>query len=213
MNKINYTELEQNFWTTFELDNSDDLLNLAASIGKVIPSRRNSNDLIDTLTIRTKSEVNQKSLSSIYGDKNFPFHTDGAYLPEPPKYVILRSPSKIINCPTLICKPAFTVSDKKNLIKNVWLVNGGRGKFYASMIEEENDDYRIRFDLDCMRPALADFKSSAGIMASVITTSESWEINWNARQCVIFNNWKLIHSRADASDSHDRVMERVWITN
>jgi alpha-ketoglutarate-dependent taurine dioxygenase len=213
LNKINHIELEQNFWTTFQANNLDDLLTLAKSIGEVIPSRKNSNDLIDTLTIKSKNAANPKSLSALYGNKDFPFHTDGAYLTEPPKYVILRSPKQIRNCPTLICKPTFTTADKKNLTKNVWLVNGGRGKFYTSMIDENNNDYRIRFDLACMRPALADFKSSEDIMASAISSSNNQEINWNANQCIIFNNWKLLHSRADATNSAERILERVWIKN
>jgi len=211
--KINHTELEQKYWTTFHTDNSDDLLTIAASIGQVIPSRINSTDLIDTLTVKNKTTANPKSLSALYGDKDFPFHTDGAYLTEPPKYVILRSPKTIHNCATLICNPIFKISDRKKLAKNVWLVNGGRGRFYTSMIEEEKDDYRIRFDLACMRPALSDFKSSEDIMVSVILTSPKEEINWNTNQCIIFNNWKLLHSRADASNSADRVLERVWIKN
>lgn len=211
MNKINYIELEQNLWTTFQADTPDDMLALAKSIGQVIPSRKNSNDLIDTLTIKTKSKANPKSLSAIYGVKEFPFHTDGAYLSEPPKYVILRSPHNINNCPTLLCKPIFTITDKKILTKNVWLVNGGRGKFYASIIEDIKNDYRIRFDLACMRPAIADFKSSANIMASAILSSENQKINWNENQCIIFNNWKILHSRADATNSTNRIIERVWI--
>lgn len=213
MIKINYIELAQNYWTTFQTDNVDDLLTFAKSIGEVIPSRKNSNDLIDILTIKSKKAANPKSLSAIYGDKDFPFHTDGAYLLEPPKYVILRSPKRIQNCPTLICKPSFTLLEKTNLKKNVWLVNGGRGKFYSSMIEENDDNYRIRFDLACMRPALADFKSSADIMTSVLSSSNKQEINWTANQCVIFNNWKLLHSRADATYSTERILERIWIKN
>ena len=174
---INHIELEQNFWTTFQADNLDEVLNLAKSIGEILPSRKNSNDLIDTLTIKSKTDANPKSLSAIYGDKDFPFHTDGAYLTEPPKYVIIRSPKQILNCPTLICKPAFTTADKNTLSKNVWLVNGGRGKFYTSMLEDKDNDYRIRFDLACMRPAIADFKSSADIMASVISSTNNQEIN------------------------------------
>lgn len=213
LNEINLIELEKNFWTTFQVDNLDDLLSLAKSIGEVIPSRKNSNVLIDTLAIKSKQDANPKSLSALYGDKDFPFHTDGAYLTEPPKYVILRSPKQIRNCPTLICKPKFTKADKKSLAKNVWLVNGGRGRFYTSLLEENDNDYRLRFDLACMRPALSEFKSSADIMASVIASTTNQEVNWNANQCVIFNNWKLLHSRADAKNSADRILERIWLKN
>jgi hypothetical protein len=213
LNKINHVELEQNFWTTFQADNLEDLLTIAKSVGQVIPSRKNSNELFDILSIKSKSAANTKSLSALYGEKDFPFHTDGAYLTEPPKYVILRSPKQIHNCPTLICKPTFTTADKKNLTKDVWLVNGGRGKFYTSMIEENNNDYRIRFDLACMRPALNEFKSSATIMTCVILTSDNQEINWKANQCIIFNNWKVLHSRADATNATDRILERIWIKN
>jgi alpha-ketoglutarate-dependent taurine dioxygenase len=211
LTEINHIELEQNFWTTFQADNLNDLLTLAKSIGEIIPSRKNSNDLIDTLTIKSKNNANPKSLSALFGDKDFPFHTDGAYLIEPPKYVILRSPKQVRNCPTLICKPTFTIADKDKLTKNVWLVNGGRGKFYASILEGNDNDYNIRFDMACMRPALADFKSSADIMVSKIASTNIQEVNWKKNQCVIFNNWKLLHSRADATNAAERILERIWI--
>lgn len=213
MIEINRTELDQNFWTTFQIDNLKDLLTLAKSIGEVITSRKNSNNLIDTLTVKSKVDANPKSLSALYGVNDFPFHTDGAYLIVPPKYVILRSPELICNCPTFICTPTFTKSDRRALAKNVWLVNGGRGKFYTTMIEDSGNDYRLRYDLACMRPSLPDFQNSADIMASIISTSTKLEINWAPNQCIIFNNWKLLHSRADATNSATRILERVWIKN
>lgn len=207
------TDLEQNYWTTFQADNIDNLLSVAKTLGQIIPSRRNSADLFDTLTVKKKEDANIKSPSSMYGEKIFPFHTDGAFLSDPPKYVILRSPHSIPNCPTILCTPKFNSQDKNSLIKNVWLVNGGRGKFYTSVLEDNNNDYRIRFDLGCMRPALIDFKSSADIMDSAISSSDVQKINWKANQCVIFNNWKLLHSRADATNSSNRILQRIWINN
>ena len=206
-------ELEQKYWTTFQAENLDEMLAFAIAIGEIIPSRKNSNDLIDTLTVKSESDANSKSLSALYGKNDFPFHTDGAYLANPPKYVILRSPNPIQNCPTIICKPNFKTVDANNLRKNVWLVNGGRGKFYTTMIEDIDNDNRIRFDLACMRPALPDFKYSADLMESAIKTSEKQVINWKKNQCIIFNNWKLLHSRADATNSTQRILERIWIKN
>lgn len=212
MSEVNHTELKAKLWTTLEIKSSEELLSIAESFGKVIPSRKSSLNLIDTLTIKTHAEANPKSLSAIYGENEFPFHTDGAYLTTPPEFVLLRSRYEIMDCPTIFCKPIFTELQLKKMIKNVWLVNGGQGKFYASMVEKVYGDYRLRYDLACMRPGLRVFNESTEIMESIISNSEKIEINWKANQCIVFNNWKLLHSRADASDSKNRVLERAWIS-
>lgn len=213
MNKINQIELDQNYWTSFQAESTDELITIAKSVGQIIPSRKNSNDLIDILSVNKKENANPKSLSALYGEKSFPYHTDGAYLPVPPKYLILRSPKQINDCPTKLCIPKFNDDDKRVLIKNVWLVNGGRGKFYSSIIGNKNNDFIIRFDLACMKPALDEFISSINIMEKTIKSSKIQLIDWKSNQCIIFNNWKLVHARADATKVKSRILERVWIKN
>lgn len=209
--KINLEELKNKNWTSFWSENIEDLLKVSKEIGEIIPSRKNSTDLYDTLTVKTKEEASKKSLSAIYGDKDFPYHTDGAYLRVPPKYVILRSPKSIENCPTKLCIPNNTEADIKKLMKDVLLVNGGRGRFYSTILEKLDEEFRIRFDKDCMRPALPEFDTSIKLMNKLIRETPKININWKANQCIIFNNWKLVHSRALAINSLDRILERIWI--
>ncbi|SHN07613.1 Taurine catabolism dioxygenase TauD, TfdA family [Chryseobacterium carnipullorum] len=211
MIEINTEELQNKYWTTFWSENIDDLIEMSKKIGDIIPSRKNSTALYDSLTVKTKEETNQKSLSAKYGEKDFPYHTDGAYLHTPPKFVILRSPKSIENCPTKLCIPHFSEIEIKKMMKDVLLVNGGRGRFYSTLIEKINKDFRIRFDVDCMRPALNEFDTSIKLMNTLIKEAVIEEINWEENQCIIFNNWKLVHSRANATNKFDRVLERIWI--
>ena len=62
-----------------------------------------------------------------------------------------------------------------------------------------------------MRPAISEFNTSIELINSLINESIIEEINWLENQCVIFNNWKLIHSRGNAANKLDRVLERIWI--
>ncbi|KQM34025.1 TauD/TfdA family dioxygenase [Chryseobacterium sp. Leaf201] len=211
MVEINTEELKNNYWTTFWTENIDDLIEISKKIGNIIPSRKNSLALYDILTVKTKEETNQKSLSAKYGENDFPYHTDGAYLQIPPKYVILRSPKNIENCPTKLCIPHFSEFEIKKLMKDVLLVNGGRGRFYSTILEKIDKDFRLRFDLDCMRPALTEFDTSIKLINKLIKETVIEEIDWKENQCVIFNNWKLVHSRADATNKFERVLERIWI--
>lgn len=211
MIEINTEELQNKHWTTFWTENLEDLIKISRKIGDIIPSRKNSTALYDNLTVKTKEESHQKSLSAKYGEEDFPFHTDGAYLQTPPRYVILRSPRDIENCPTKLCVLHFSEFEIKKLMKDVLLVNGGRGRFYSTILEKINEDMRIRFDIDCMRPALTEFASSIKLMNKIIEGAGTEEIDWKKNQCLIFDNWKLVHSRANATNKFDRVLERIWI--
>lgn len=211
MIEINIEELQNKYWTTFWAENIEDLIEISRKIGDIIPSRKNSTSLYDNLTVKTKKETNQKSLSAKYGENDFPFHTDGAYLQIPPRYVILRSPKNIEKCPTKLSIPSFSEFEIKNLMKDVLLVNGGRGRFYSTIVEKVNIDFRIRFDVDCMRPALTEFDTSIKLMNTLIKEAVTEEIDWKENQCLIFDNWKLVHSRANATNNLDRILERIWI--
>jgi hypothetical protein len=210
--KINFKELESVNWTTFQVESSFELISIARELGEIIPSRKNSDQFIDKLTVKNKSDSTKKSLSSMFGKDAFPFHTDGAYVEVPPKYVLLRSMSKS-DCSTILCDPKFNRKELKILTKDVWLVDGGRGKFYSNLIEEIGNDYRLRYDSACMRPALKSFSESYKVLNNKISTCPSKHIYWNKNQCVIFNNWKLIHSRSNAKDETyaNRTLERIWI--
>jgi hypothetical protein len=210
---INTEELKEKYWTQFKAPSTEYFFKAVAELGKAIPSRKNSSNLIDRLEVRDSFEINKRSMSAIFGRKAFPFHTDGAYIETPPRYIAMRSPYQIKNCPTILLFPKFSKSEIHQLEKNVWLVNGGRGKFYSPIIQQTQLGMLLRFDLQCMKPALDEFLASREIMEAAIAKSITMEVEWKKNDCMVFDNWKLLHSRADAENARRRIIERIWIKN
>lgn len=199
--------LEQNGFCTLLTNNTNELLELGEKLGRLIPSRKNSNVLVDSLIVSTDRD--DKSLSAKYKDKTFPFHTDGAYMIEPPRFIILRSENKYEDCPTLICQLKYNDEEITTLQRDVWLVNGGRGKFYASILDDKKT---LRFDENCMRPANQTNKSNA-VIQSLINKNEIKKIYWDSNLTLVIANWQVLHSRGDATNNKNRVLQRIWISN
>ena len=114
----------------------NDFIELGKSLGTIIPSRKNGK-IIDVLTPLRKSEVSKNSLSKIYGLKEFPPHTDGAYLKHQPKYILLRYIGKLEKVtPTIIIdilNSKLNEEEKDFLERAVYLVKGIYGSFYSNI--------------------------------------------------------------------------------
>lgn len=205
---IDLTDLEKNGYCILQIESSQSLLALGRSLGELVPSRRNSTNLIDILTVTTNRS--DKSLSAKYTHYSFPFHTDGAYLLHPPRYIILRSEAQIIGCPTYLCSLPLDDDNAKVLKRDVWLVNGGRGKFYTAILSESQASVLLRYDTDCMRPAIS-VNNSVNLIATLINEATPIQIDWKKHQTLIIDNWKLLHARADATQHLNRTLQRIWI--
>jgi hypothetical protein len=190
------------------IESIDELIVLAEQLGQILPSRKNSVSKVDYLSVtNARSDM---SLSAKYFDRDFPFHTDGAYLITPPRYVILRAEGDFYNCPTILCKIVFSTNALTTMQKDVWLVNGGRGKFYSSIYSARRSDYILRYDKDCMRPVL-EKNNSAELMQNLLSAAPKIYLHWKKNSTVIIDNWKLLHARSDASHVPDRTLQRVWV--
>jgi hypothetical protein len=127
----------------------------------------------------------------------------------PPRYTILRSEDKFEDCPTLICQLNYNDEEISTLQRDVWLVNGGRGKFFASILDDKK---KLRFDKDCMRPANVTNKSNE-VIQNLINQKEFIKIYWESNLTLIIDNWRVLHSRGDATNNKNRMLQRIWINN
>jgi len=203
-----YEELIEIGYCCLTIESEKDLIELACKLGKIQYSRKNSSQYIDLLTVNQKAT--QRGLSSKYKDGEFPFHTDGAYLLTPPNYVVLRCEQEINSCPTILSLIDLNDNDLLTLKRDVWLVNGGRGKFYSSILSNTNNKNIIRYDEDCMRPITS--IRSKDLIHRLISDSKKVEINWRRNLTVVIDNWRILHKRSDAKNSEERVLQRIWST-
>lgn len=204
-------------WTSVEFPGTESLLALAETLGRPTPASRGG-PLVTCLEPRAHQEAPRNSLSSRYGQGSFPFHSDAAHTPFPPRYVLLRLVGDVPSSrPTFIAPlVAFELSDKdRDLLEyEVWLVNGGRGKFLTSLLDFDvaPHEHMLRFDLGCMRPALDSFGRSAVVLRRACKRlAISWQ--WNPGFVLVIDNWRSLHSRGGRPRvQENRMLERVLVT-
>ena len=194
------------------------MLRLARSLGIPVPSRRGG-PIIDSLKPVVSVNARKRSLSAVFGLGPFPYHTDSANFQVPPRFVIIRLANRAeSDRPTLFvdgCKIPQSAVERQILARDVWVVNGGRGRFYTSAF---NDSLIpgllvIRYDPCCMRPAIQSASRSELLLRSRCSTAPTLVMEWSPNRAVIFDNWRILHARGDALSSSEssRVLERILV--
>ena len=110
--------------------------------------------------------------------------------------------------------PRLAGRDRHCLEHDVWLVEGGRGRFLTSILSQPISDSSdtLRFDEGCMRPADRTFGASRAVLARVCA-QRSRGILWEPDRTLLIDNWRTLHAReATVANDTERVLERVMVT-
>lgn len=206
-------------WALLSTDYSVSLLDIATNLGEPIPTRRGSS-VVDHLTPTRKEQSTPNSFSALYGTGQFPFHTDCSYTQLPPRFMLLRlAEHSTSDRPTILVDThnlAISPTELKTLYRDVWLVNGGRGRFFTSIMNDSliPGAVIVRFDPRCMKPALQVFADSASILQRACDVADHISIDWSPGRALIIDNWRMLHARgvSSQSDSKRRILERVLVT-
>ena len=162
-----------------------------------------------TATIPEKARNGGKS--SLRGLGAFPPHTDQAWLPMPPRYILLRSISGRSESPTDILHfEVNNVDDRlhSNLASGLWAYRGAG----ASQIRSVLDGDRIRWDEDCMRPLDGLAKRTHFEFIEWLNSAPKISYHWYDRSSVLLiNNWNTLHARAPVNASEHREIERLYV--
>ncbi|WP_460760950.1 TauD/TfdA family dioxygenase [Lysobacter fragariae] len=88
------------------------------------------------------------------------------------------------------------------------LVRAGRGSFYTTMLDKHHRF--IRQDPACIF-GLTDRGRMLQAKINETTRTPVFRMRWKPGRTLIFDNWRLLHRRADASQSGSRSLLRVTI--
>jgi hypothetical protein len=202
-------------WAVTDVRSTADLLLLADSFGQITPSRTDG-PAVDELRPKPSSEAQPRSLSALHGLGAFPFHTDAAHHSIPPRYVLLRFASGSPSARKTLVAPIprrLAQRDRRSLEHDVWLVDGGRGRFLTSILSHPDGRScdMFRFDEGCMRPADRVFGAARAVMFHVLA-NHSRAIEWIPARTVVLDNWRTLHAREGApAEDAERVLERVMV--
>jgi hypothetical protein len=194
----------------YQIDTDSDLLDLAYSLGHPVSSRLNGT-LIDNLIPLNKQDAHPQSLSANFGANEFPFHTDGAYFPMPPKFIILRYINGYENpTPTTVCNLTnISNADKALLQHSIWKVRSIKS-FYSTILAQDGSFFR--FD-NCVMQALNKANDNSTIFSSIVADLPKETINWRINKTVVIDNWRYLHNRpmVKAEEINFRKLQRIMV--
>lgn len=154
------------------------------------------------------------SMSSIIGKGAQPFHTDSAFEPTPPRYVVLYcvDPGEA-ECPTNLlsidmCGP---IADETSLTRQFWIFRGGRNSpFYAPIVEKVNGISRLRFDPLCMKPTSKNQMRESEVEGLLKLRSQSSSVTWDKNDMLTIDNWRCLHARGSGAEKTPSRRLRRW---
>jgi Taurine catabolism dioxygenase TauD, TfdA family len=201
-------------WCSISPPIARNLPELIKSLGPLLPRGRGKSGYSD-LKPYSRATAPPASMSAITGTSAQPAHTDGAYLPSPPRYVALQClDTGEAPCPTVVWPVDVSrlQRDRPRLLTRAgWVARGGgHPPFYCSAMETSNVGFRLRFDPLCMR-------APAGYERGV---NEAWEIlklyltpiefAWERGSALVIDNWRCLHARGEGANRAPSRLLRRW---
>jgi hypothetical protein len=190
---------------------------LIEASGALVPSRLGET-CGDILRPYHQAEAPLTTMSATTGLAAQPMHTDCAYYPRPPRYVILECQQEGENpCPTLLWLLDWNrlINDcPQALTSPGWTVRGGHHRpFYCRVLSPEyGDGGLIRYDPICMKPPRGQENQLASARDVLIAYSTRREFFWSPGVALVIDNWRVLHGRGEgAAHSPSRRLKRWYI--
>ncbi|WP_353859771.1 hypothetical protein [Azospirillum formosense] len=210
----------QSGWVTFDLDPCIPLDSFARQIGSLMYA---GDGQVATARLQPREAESGKrnTLSGRFGLGEFPMHTDGATMPLPPRFVLLRSVSDDHSRrPTLLAhvgwsNAKFPLYD--NLSSSMLLVGGPKRYFYAPIVSQPAGYRRafIRFNPCCMKPIGNTASENTFAHATRLAEhAERTSVFWERGRALLIDNWQVLHGRGISEIVNAegfRVLERCFI--
>lgn len=182
---------------------------IARQLGSPRASRKGGG-LVDHLRPTSANAAKPRSLSALYGTGSFPWHTDGAHWPVPPRYLVIACAQASANTAATIiwdARQSLALNGEAARQANFRVCNGAHS-FYATATSPLQQYYR--YDPGCMSP----MDSTAQHLQETIEnegTSVSSQIVWAPGLIAVIDNWRCLHRRANADQDATRYLLRTTV--
>ncbi len=165
---------------------------------KVLGERLDSIVQTKVLTPRASAEARPNSLSSRYGLREHPPHTDGAHSFRPPRYLIFwmdaidatHTPTQLRKFDLSALEPTF----REQFQRSIWLVRIRSGHYvYVKPISENG--LHIAWDPGCFQKDVTGALRKE-VVEEHLSKLASEDFHWEAGRVLVVNNRRTLHSRA-----------------
>lgn len=187
---------------------------LVPSLG--IPLENHQKTIVSSLC--PAASGNSSSYTGIHGLGEFPFHTDCAHWPKPPRYLGLRAVQGDEQVKTKIISAGEALRPFcHNVLRRIILKprRPFRGKQYLYRLLETGSlgENRIRWDENFLIPANEQAASEFENFRSTLSKLSYEEFSLiDSSQILIVDNWKALHARGSVKGSWSpRHIERFYL--
>jgi hypothetical protein len=147
------------------------------------------------------------SLSGKYGFGDFPLHTDGAHLSEPPDYILLMAPRTRVT-PTLVADPSDIIDLRSECAKQAIFSVQRRGRtFNSQFVGSKKGVSFIRYNSDTMKPKNSAAQDIWSRMQGL--HKYAFQLHWDKYALLVLDNRLMLHGRGQVKGtmSHMRRIE------
>jgi alpha-ketoglutarate-dependent taurine dioxygenase len=183
----------------------DDLVEVAAGLGEIIPSFPGEPLVDDLIYPNPKPDA---SWLSFEFPGTQPWHTDCPFLKIPPRYCILQCIGADNLVYTDLASPyaRLTSSLRQKLSDEAWRVVGGGSPALIKVLTESERIFR--YQPNAMRPLFHSSSESVQHLQRVCNDSIIASPVLKAADLLVFDNWRLLHRRRIGDVSTGRVPGR-----
>ena len=151
----------------------------------------------------------KKTLTKIFNTNEFPYHTDGVQYELPPRYIILIRTLEADNytATTIIDGIKIAENNKDLFFRTSFVIKGNGFRELSNIVETRDDEYLLRYNPVIMSSYLLDKKQE---IDSIFKKTKSIKIDWELKNFLIIDNWRMLHSRDAVKESDGkRGLKRV----
>jgi alpha-ketoglutarate-dependent taurine dioxygenase len=161
---------------------------------------RSGTRLVEHLRPQDHAQAKPRSLSARYGTHSFPWHSDGAFWPTPPRYLVLGCVSSTeASARTEVVQASnLDIFKSESAMTSLFAIRNGRKSFYAT-VASQSYSY-VRHDPGCMEPLNKEGKK---LQCNIERSAEDHYtcLIWESGMIVVVDNWKCLHRRSRVHDS------------
>jgi len=194
-------------------------LELAAEVGVVAARPGMTSTAVDILQPREQALARRShSFSGQFGLGSFPYHTDRSNDPMPPRFILFRCIEGSSEVRTKLLRASiFRNSIGYSKLCQTFVVERkkipGRARLPMSIGFSVDDEFGMRWDTLCLVPTSV---TSQDVVDNIIRQIEKYRPTVEVclesfADCLIVDNWKMLHRRSAAPFGCARKIERVYL--
>ena len=212
-------KLHENGWARLQVTGSPEaLFSIAESLGTIV--NQGSRPELSRLTPIDAASADPNTASASYGTGRFPYHTDLAHWPKPPRFLVMGNADTTSSVPTLLLDSRIPeIYDRISCLaeRALWRVTKTQHPFVCSTFLTGSKVNGIRWDLNVMSPLNDAARMTVSDLTSVLECGRPHRevsFDWHIPGTVlIIDNWRMLHARPNVPQSESaRALYRVFIS-